>query len=231
MGLACFPYRSREAGIFKIRRKSMKLVPTALAGAVTIAFAQVAMAQAPRVIAPNSGNTSIEQQGVQNSTQLGSGNQSSQVLGNDNTGSNTSQSGAQNQNATSGQSATGAQQSQQYGSGNASSQGGTSAYEKNRQSNMPYSQQRGAQNQNSYGSGNQQNQQYGTGNRSAQAGSYSSNDRYENNAASGGQTRDREDERHDNGKHKGQYKNGRGDEHARGDDDHDRRGRRGGDRD
>ena len=113
---------------------------------------------------------------------------------------------------------------QQYGKGNASSQGGTSAYEQNRQSNMPYSQQSGAQNQNAYGSANQQNQQYGQGNRSAQ-----SNDRY---GASGGQTRERDDEHHDNGKHKGAYKHDRDDQHARGgDDDHDRGGRRGGDKD
>jgi hypothetical protein len=119
----------------------MKLVPTALAGAVTIAFAQAAMAQAPRVIAPNSDNSvNVEQQGVQNSQQIGSGNQSSQVLGNDNQSTNTYQRGAQNQNATGSSS----QQSQQYGGGNASSQNGTSAYEQNRQSNMPYSQQRGA---------------------------------------------------------------------------------------
>jgi hypothetical protein len=132
MRLACSSDRPRDAGILKIWRKSMKFVPTALAGAVTIAFAQIAVAQ----------NTT----------------------------------------------------------------GSTSAYE--------------------------QNQQYGQGNQSAQGGRYSSNDGYENNdrhGASGGQSRDRDEDRHDNGKHKGWYKNGRGDErHARGDDDHDRRGRRGG---
>src|SRR5262245_57947833 len=102
----------------------MKFVPTALAGAVTLALAQFAMAQAPRVIAPNSDNrVNVEQQGVQNSQQIGSGNQSSQVLGNDN--QSTTQQGSQNQSAT----GSSAQQSQQYGKGNDSSQGGTSAYE------------------------------------------------------------------------------------------------------
>ena len=179
----------------------MKLTMTALAGAVTLAFAQIAGAQ---TVSPN---VSVDQNGVQNSQQYGSGNQSSQTYGNNNQGSNTYQNGAQNQNAT----GNSAQQSQQYGKGNASSQGGTSAYEQNRQSNMPYSQQ-GAQNQNSYGSGNQQSQQYGQNNRSDQYG------------ASGGQTRDRDDERHDKGKHKGQYKHDN-DRHARGDDDRGHSGR------
>jgi len=48
---------------------------------------------------------------------------------------------------------------------------------------------------------------------------YSSNDRYENNGASAGQSRDRDEERHDNGKHKGQYK------HDRDNDDRGRSGR------
>jgi hypothetical protein len=64
--------------------------------------------------------------------------------------------------------------------------------------------------------GAQNSQQYGKGNQSAQSGRYSSNDRYENNGASAGQSRDRDEERHDNGKHKGQYKNARGDERERG---------------
>ena len=187
----------------------MKFVTTALAGAVTIAFAQFATAEAPRVVAPHSVN--IEQQGAQNSTQYGSGNQSSQVYGSGNqsttmqgdqnqsvqqqgsgnTGSNTYQRGAQNQNAT----GSGNQQNQQYGAGNQSSQGGTSGShnEHNRQSNMPYG-QRDAQNQHAQGSGNQQNQQYGYGNRSEQHGPN----------ASGGASRD--DDRHDKGKHKGWYK-------------------------
>ena len=115
----------------------MKFVPTALAGAVTVALAQFAMAQAP----------SVDQQGAQNSAQYGSGNQSSQSYGTGNQSNNTYQNGAQNQNA---QNAPGgsAQQSQQYGKGNASSQGGTSAYEQNRQSNMQYSLQ-GAQKESS----------------------------------------------------------------------------------
>ena len=56
-----------------------------------------------------------------------------------------------------------------------------------------------------------QNPQYGQSNRSDQDG------------ASGGQTRDRDDERHDNGKHKGEYKRDN-DGQTRGDDDRDRRG-------
>ena len=49
----------------------MKFVPTTLAGAVALAVAQLATAQ-PTTVAPNSVN--IDQQGVQNSNQLGTGN-------------------------------------------------------------------------------------------------------------------------------------------------------------
>jgi hypothetical protein len=81
------------------------------------------------------------------------------------------------------------------------------------QPNMPYS-QRG--NTSYPGQESTPHPQQGTQN--------SSNDRYENNAASGGETRDRHDERHDKGKHKGQYKHDN-DRHARGDDDRGHSGR------
>jgi hypothetical protein len=77
-----------------------------------------------------------------------------------------------------------------------------------------------------YPSANDQNRQQNMPHSQQENGRYSSNDRYENNGASAGQSRDRDEERHDNGKHKGQYKNGRGDDRqARGDDDN--RGRSG----
>ena len=71
----------------------MKLLTTSLAGAVALALAQLANAQAPQTIAPNSVN--VDQQGVQNSTQLGTDNQSTQVNGNENQTSATQ--GDQNQ--------------------------------------------------------------------------------------------------------------------------------------
>jgi hypothetical protein len=121
----------------------MRLFPATLAGAVALAFAEMAVAQAPTTIAPNS--TNIEQQGAQNSTQVGTDNQSTQVYGNDNQTSATQgdqnqttqqgeqsvyQSGKQNQSAQ----GSGNQQSQQYGSGNSNEQTGrTAANEHNRQ--------------------------------------------------------------------------------------------------
>ena len=144
----------------------MKVFRKALAGAVALAFAQIASAQAPTTIAPNSVN--VDQQGVQNSNQIGTDNQSTQVNGNDNQTSATQ--GDQNQNAQ----GTGNQQSQQYGSGNVNEQkGGTAANEHNRQ----------------WGS------------------------------AAGGASARGDEERHDNGKHKGWYKNGKNDKDGDGDRD------------
>src|SRR3954471_2594965 len=72
-------------------RRCNEVVTRALAGAIMVAFTQLAVAQ----------GVNVEQHGVQNSQQYGTGNQSS----------NTTQSGTQNQNAT----GTGNEQSQQHG--------------------------------------------------------------------------------------------------------------------
>ena len=61
----------------------MKFLPMTLSAAVALAVAQMAAAQ-PSVIAPRSGNTTVEQNGVQNSNQVGSGNQSTQTYGSGN---------------------------------------------------------------------------------------------------------------------------------------------------
>ena len=96
---------------------------------------------------------------------------------------NTSQTGDSNQAA------------QNYGSGNASA-----------------TEQSGSLNQNATGTANQQNQQYGSDNAAAQnegsgsasAGASRDSDRHERGDRYGSS-----DERHDNGKHKGWFKNGK----------------------
>lgn len=181
----------------------MKFVPTALAGAVAIAFAQVALAQVnvqtPKL--PQTGDVTVEQRGVQNSQQIGEGNQSTQVYGNDN--QTTTQSGQQNQSTTQGDNS---QANTQSGSGNTA--GNTV--------------QSGEQNQSAVGSGNQQSQQSGTNNQSSQAGrdasneqnrQYSRRDR-DRNASSGGSRYDDDDDRRrgNKGWHKGWENNKHRDE-------------------
>ena len=181
----------------------MKRGSTALAGAIALAFAQGAFAQ----VSVQTPDIRVEQQGVQNSQQIGSGNQSSQAYGERN------------------------QQSQQYGSGNYSSQGGTAANEQNRQYNSNDTYQRGGQNQNAYGSGNQQNQQYGSDNRSMQ-----NHDRYGASGGATGDGERHDKGKHKGWyKHDRDDRQARGDDdhrgRGRGHDDDDRRGRRGGDDD
>src|SRR3954464_11117227 len=61
----------------------MKLVPTTLGAAVALALAQLAAAQ-PSVIAPHSRTYNIDQQGAQNSAQVGSGDTGTQTSGSGN---------------------------------------------------------------------------------------------------------------------------------------------------
>lgn len=101
-----------------------KVLPAVMCGLMAASFSQIAAAQPEQA-----GATVIHQRGTQNSSQIGDGNQSSQVYGNENqtttqsgagnTAGNTVQSGEQNQSAVGSSN----QQSQQYGRGNRSEQG------------------------------------------------------------------------------------------------------------
>jgi len=122
----------------------------------------------------------------------GSGNQTSATQGDRN--QTTQQSGTQNQ-------------SSQAGSGGTAS----STY------------QSGEQNQNATGTGSQQNQQYGTGNTNKQSSTTTSENRHNrqygdhDRSAGAGASARGDDERHDNGKHKGWYKD-HGNKHGDRDD-------------
>jgi hypothetical protein len=147
-------------------------------------FGSIAAAQPDQA-----GATVIQQRGTQNSSQIGSDNQSTQVYGNKN--QTTTQRGRQNQANT------------QSGSGNTA--GNTV--------------QSGAQNQSAVGSGNQQSQQYGTGNRSSQTGRVDArneqNRQWGDRASSGGTRDDRDRARRGNqGWHKGWENNKHRDERS-----------------
>ena len=114
----------------------MKVLPAVLSALMAVSFSQIAAAQPEQA-----GATVIHQRGTQNSSQIGSDNQSTQVYGSENqtttqsgegsTAGNTVQSGEQNQSAV----GSGNQQSQQYGNGNRSEQGNKGkhkGWEKNR---------------------------------------------------------------------------------------------------
>ena len=169
-----------------------KVVPAVLASVMAVSFSSIAAAQPDQA-----GATVIQQRGTQNSSQIGSDNQSTQVHGNEN--QTTTQRGQQNQSNT------------QSGSGNTA--GNTV--------------QSGAQNQSAVGSGNQQSQQYGTGNRSSQTGRVDArntgrvdarneqNRQWGDRASSGGTRDDRDRVRRGNqGWHKGWENNKHRDERS-----------------
>src|SRR5688572_32278556 len=74
----------------------MKVLPAVLSGLMAVSFSQIVAAQPEQA-----GATVIHQRGTQNSNQIGTDNQSTQVYGNEN--QTTTQSGAQPSNDTASQ--------------------------------------------------------------------------------------------------------------------------------
>jgi hypothetical protein len=97
-----------------------------LSGMMAVSFSQIAAAQSVGVQAPGGASTNIDLRGktgdvtvspdIQNSQQIGSGNQANQQQGTGNQAQNTQQRGGQNQNT------------QQYGSGSSSQEQSSRKY-------------------------------------------------------------------------------------------------------